>query len=362
MMNNRDYEYIQRCFELARNGRGMVSPNPLVGAVIVKDDEVISEGFHKKYGADHGEADAIFSTDRDLTGATLYCNLEPCCHTDKQTPPCVPLIIKSGIKRVVFSNLDPNPAVNGNGVLKLTAAGIEVISGVFADYGEKLNRFYFKTVRKKIPYITVKIAQSKDGMINSPGSQRTKITSENADIFVHHQRSIFDAVLVGANTINVDNPRLTVRKVDGRNPIRVIIDGALTSRINSNVFNDEWKNLTWIFTSKRADDDKKKKLRDKDVRIIEMFPDSTGRLDMCVVMRLLYSKNIGSVFVEGGADIFSQFIRKDLIDEMIILESPAIFGKGIQAFEGEIQQNLKLESIEALPPDEKRIYKRIDSA
>jgi len=360
MIDSKDYEYIQKCFELARNGRGLVSPNPLVGVVIVKDGEVVSEGYHKKYGGNHAEAEAIIATEQNLTGATLYCNLEPCCHTDKQTPPCVPLIIKSGIKRVVFSNLDPNPSVNGMGVLQLTAAGIEVTSGVFADIGEKLNRFYFKTIRKNIPYITVKIAQSKDGMINSLSSQRTKITSDNADIFVHHQRSIFDAVLVGANTINVDNPKLTVRKVEGRNPIRVVLDGMLNSNINSNVFNDEWKNHTWVITSKTANDAKKEILRQRGVRIIEMFSDSTGRLDISVVMRLLYTKNISSVFIEGGTDIFSQFVRKDLIDEMIILEAPIILGQGIKAFEGEIPENLKLESIEALTPDEKRIYKRFE--
>ena len=360
MIDSKDYEYIQKCFELARNGRGLVSPNPLVGAVIVKDEEVISEAYHKKYGGNHAEAEAILTTEQDLTGATLYCNLEPCCHTDKQTPPCVPLIVKSGIKRVVFSNLDPNPSVNGRGVLQLTTAGIEVSSGVLADIGEKLNRFYFKTIRKKIPYVVVKIAQSKDGMINSSGSQRTKITSDNADIFVHHQRSIFDAVLVGANTINVDNPKLTVRKVEGRNPIRVVLDGMLTSNINANVFNDESRDQTWVFTSKTANGAKKEMLRDRDVKIIEMFSDSNGRLDIGVVIRLLYSKKISSVFVEGGADIFSQLIMKDLIDELIILEAPIILGGGIKAFSGEIPKNIQLESIEALPPDEKRIYKRIE--
>ena len=360
MINSTDYEYIQRCFELARNGRGLVSPNPLVGAVIVKDGEIISEGYHQRYGSGHAEAEAILSTVQDLTGSTLYCNLEPCCHTNKQTPPCVPLIVKSGIKRVVISNLDPNSSVNGRGVLQLTAAGVEVISGVFADYGEKLNRFYFRSVRKKIPFITVKIAQSKDGFINSLTSQRTKITSDNADIFVHHQRSIFDAVLVGANTINVDNPKLTVRKVDGRNPIRVIIDGMLASNINSTVFNDEWKNQTLVFTSKTANDAKKELIRKKGVTIAELFSDTKGRLDIGVVMRMLYSKNICSVFIEGGADIFSQFLRKDLIDEMIILEAPIMLGTGIKAFKGKIPENLKLESIEALPPDEKKIYKRIE--
>ncbi|MHB8907125.1 MAG: bifunctional diaminohydroxyphosphoribosylaminopyrimidine deaminase/5-amino-6-(5-phosphoribosylamino)uracil reductase RibD [Melioribacteraceae bacterium] len=360
MIDSKDYEYIQKCFELARNGRGLVSPNPLVGAVIVKDGEIISEGYHKKYGGNHAEAEAILTTEQDLTGATLYCNLEPCCHTDKQTPPCVPLIIKSGIKRVVISNLDPNPLVNGKGILQLSAAGIEVTTGILADSGEKLNRFFFKAVRKKIPYITIKFAQSKDGFINSNKAERTKITSDNSDVFVHHQRSIFDAVLVGAKTINIDNPELTVRKVEGRNPIRIILDGMLSSNINSNVFNDEWKNHTWVFTSKTANDAKKEMLRQRGIRIIEMFSDSHGKLDIDVVMRLLYTKKISSVFVEGGSDIFSQFIRKDLIDELIILEAPIFLGKGIKAFNGEIPKNLKLELIEALPPDEKKVFKRID--
>ncbi len=360
MIDPLDYEYIQKCFELARNGRGLVSPNPLVGVVIMKDGEVISEGYHKKYGGNHAEAEAIFATELDLTGSTLYCNLEPCCHTNKKTPPCVPLIIKSGIERVVFSNLDPNPSVNGKGVLQLTAAGIEVTSGVLADIGEKLNRFYFKTVRKKIPYVTVKIAQSKDGIINSSASQRTIITSENAEIFVHHQRSIFDAVLVGANTIKIDNPKLTVRKIEGRNPIRLVLDGKLTSNINSNVFNDEWKNRTWVITSISGNVAKKEMFRRKGIRIIEMYSDSEGRLEMNDVLMMLYSKNISSIFVEGGADIFSQFIRKNLLDEMIILEAPLILEGGIAAFNGKIPENLKLESIEALPPDEKRIYKRIE--
>ena len=360
MTDHNDYEYIQKCFELARNGRGLVSPNPLVGALIVKDGEMISEGYHKKYGAPHAEAEAIYAADQDLTGATLYCNLEPCCHTEKKTPPCVALIIKSGIKRVVFSNLDPNPLVNGRGVLQLTAAGIDVTSGVFADIGEKLNRFYIKSVRKKTPYVTVKIAQSKDGIINSPGPRRTVITSENSEIFVHHQRSVFDAVLVGANTINIENPHLTVRKVDGRNPIRVIVDGMLSSNINSNVFNDEWRNQTWVFTSKMAGESRKKLLKLKDVRVIEMFSDSAGRLDLGALLKLLYSKNISSLFVEGGGDIFTQFLRRDLIDEMIVLETPVLLGDGLKPLAGRLPKNLKLESIEELTPDEKRVYKRIE--
>lgn len=147
-MDNIHKKYIKRCFELAAMGQGTVYPNPLVGAVIVKNEKQISEGFHKKYGSDHAEADAIKNTNEDLHGATLYCNLEPCCHTDKQTPPCVPLIIEKGISKVVISNVDPNPAVAGRGIEQLRQAGIEVTVGILADQGEKINVEYFKKFSK----------------------------------------------------------------------------------------------------------------------------------------------------------------------------------------------------------------------
>ncbi|MFA7227422.1 MAG: bifunctional diaminohydroxyphosphoribosylaminopyrimidine deaminase/5-amino-6-(5-phosphoribosylamino)uracil reductase RibD [Melioribacteraceae bacterium] len=359
-MNSLDLEYIQRCFELARNGRGEVSPNPLVGAIIVKDGRIISEGYHKRYGAPHAEAEAINAAREDLNGATLYCNLEPCCHQGKKTPPCVPLIIKSGIRRVVISNLDRNPEVNGKGVLQLSAAGIEVVSGVFADIGEKLNRFFFKSVRTKIPYVTVKIAQSQDGFINSVNVERTKITSDNAELFVHHQRSIFDAVLVGANTINVDNPKLTVRRVDGRDPVRIILDGMLQSNVYSDIFNDAGKALTWVITSKKADPAKKGFLERRGIRIIELISDSAGRIDLNLILKILHNNNIGSLFVEGGAEIFDQFIRQNRFDELIILESPMLLGLGKKPFSAPFPTNVKLESVEELPPDKKKVYKKID--
>lgn len=370
MNNHEDFKFIKRCFELAKKGEGYVSPNPLAGAVIVRDGRVISEGYHKKYGAAHAEADAIYSAKENLSGATFYCNLEPCCHTNKQMPPCVPLLIKSEIKRVVVSNIDPNPFVSGKGMQQLKESGIEVKSGILFEEGEELNRFYFKSIRTNLPYVTVKIAQSKDGMINSIvkegihppkfSGKRTRITSDKAEIFVHRQRACFDAVLIGANTINIDNPKLTVRRIVGRNPFRIIVDGKLSSNPDANVFNDEFKNLTWIFTSRLSERSKKEFLKQKGIRVFEMDSNLERQLDLQSILIALHKNKINSVFVEGGAQIFSQFIEKKLFDELIILEAPIQIGEGIKAFNTVLTMQLKPTSIEQLGADEKRVYRKIE--
>lgn len=360
-MNNReDLKFVERCFELAKMGEGFVSPNPLVGSVIVRNGKILSEGYHKKYGGMHAEVDAIYSAKENLSGAALYCNLEPCCHANKQTPPCVPLIINSGIKRVVVSNLDPNPFVSGKGILQLKEAGIEVEHGILFEEGEELNRFYFKSIRTNLPYVTVKVAQSKDGMINSVGKVRTRITSDEAEIFVHRQRAKYDAVLVGANTIVIDNPKLSVRKIEGRNPFRIIVDGKLSSNPDANVFNDELKNLTWLFTSRSSDRLKKEFLVQKGIRVFEMDSDLEMRLELQFILTALHKNKINSVFVEGGAQIFSGFIEKKLFDELIILEAPIKIGEGIKVFDTIPLEQLKLISIEQLGTDEKIVYRKID--
>ncbi len=376
MTINNDYKFIKRCFELAREGEGYVSPNPLVGAAIVKNDKIISEGYHKKYGGAHAEAAAISSANQNLFGATLYCNLEPCCHTNKQTPPCVPQIISSGIKRVVLSNLDPNPSVNGKGIQQLKDAGIEILQDILSDEGEELNRFYFKSVRTNLPYVTIKIAQSKDGMINSNKAERTRITCNESEIFVHHQRSRYDAVLVGANTINIDNPKLNVRRVKGRNPLRIVIGGNLNLNSKADVFNDELKNLTWLFTSANSDISKKELFRKKGVKVFEIESDMKLRLDLKSVLIQLHKNKITSVFVEGGAQIFNQFIEQKLFDELVILEAPILIREGIKPFPewmsrfvGSpsedsrgflLRQVLQLKSVEKLGVDEKRVYRKIE--
>jgi diaminohydroxyphosphoribosylaminopyrimidine deaminase/5-amino-6-(5-phosphoribosylamino)uracil reductase len=337
-----DLQYMRRCFSLAKRGVGIVGPNPLVGAVLVKKAEVIGEGYHIKYGAPHAEANAIMNTKGNIAGATLYCNLEPCCHTKKQTPPCVPLIIDKKIKRVVISNIDPNKEVNGKGIKQLRKAGIEVTSGLLEDEGKELNKFYFKSIQQKFSFITLKIAQSLDGKISEARNKQTWLTGKESIKFVHKLRSEYDAVLVGANTIKVDNPFLTVREVNGRNPVRIIIDGKLSIPLKSNVVECEVPQNTWIFTSNNSSERKEKILSKKGIKIFRINSSKNNRLNLKKILRILSKQKITSILVEGGEDIFSQFIEAKLFDEVIVLQAPKKLGKGINAPNIQKMKNIKL--------------------
>ncbi len=349
-------KYIRQCFKLAEKGRGLVSPNPLVGTVIVKNGDIISTGYHKKYGSIHAEVDAIKNTKVDITGSTLYCNLEPCCHTKKQTPPCVPLIIQKKIQRVVISNFDPNNAVNGKGVKQLQEAGIEVITGVLENEGKDLNKFYFKYVKEKLPYITLKIAQSIDGKISYSRKEQTWLTGKESIKFVHELRSEYDAVLVGAGTIKTDNPLLTVREIKARNPIRIIIDGKLNISSKSKILNLEDTEKSWIFTSTSADQKKMNRLRKKGVKIFEINSSQRKILNLKNILRVLAKNKITSILVEGGAEIFNQFLELDLYNEVIVLQAPIVLGNGINSANLLKTKQMKLLTYEKLGEDIKLVY------
>jgi len=345
-----DLTYIKRCFELADKGRGFVSPNPFVGAVIVKDGSIIGEGWHKNFGGAHAEVNAVESSNEEIKGATLYCNLEPCCHFNKQTPPCVPLIISKEISRVVISNLDPNPGVNGKGVKQLREAGIRVDTGILEDDGKEVNKFYFKYVIEKVPYIAIKIAQSIDGKISFDRDIQTWLTGEDSVKYVHQLRNRYDAVLVGANTIKVDDPRLTVREVKGRDPIRIIIDGDLSISPDSKIIKLNGNEKTWIFTSENSHQEKIEQFEKLGIKIFQL-PSDKKKLDFSDILKELGKENVTSLLVEGGRQIFSQFISQDLFDEIIILQSPKILGKGITAFETNGTKKLKIKKTERLGED-----------
>ncbi len=338
-----DEYFMKRCLKLAAKGRGMVNPNPMVGAVIVKNNRIIGEGWHKKYGGAHAEVNAIGSAVESVEGATIYCSLEPCCHYKKQTPPCVPLIITSKIKKVVVASLDPNPEVNGLGIRQLRDAGIEVEFGLLEDEAKELNKFYFKYVTEKIPYVTLKIAQSLDGKISIARNKQTWLTGEKARRFVHQQRAIHDAVLVGTNTVKVDNPLLNVRDVKGRNPYRIILDGNLTVPVKSKIFKPDDVEKTWIITSTNADESKVKRIEKTGAKVFLLPPNANGKLSLKRVLKLLAKEKITSLFVEGGQDIFSQFISQKYFDEIMILQSPLILGKGINSvsLKGKIKLTIK---------------------
>ena len=354
-MATTEEKYIKRCFELAKKGKGYVSPNPLVGSVIVKNGQIISEGWHKKFGEPHAEANAINNANQDLIGGTLYCNLEPCCHTKKKTPPCVPKIIEAGIKRVVISNYDPNPEVAGKGLQQLKDAGIEVEAGILEDEGNEINKFFFKYIITGMPYVTLKIAQSIDGKISAKKGEQTWLTGDESAKYVHSLRAEYDSVLIGAATAKIDNPHLNVRHVKGRNPKKIIIDGNFSTETNLNVYNS--KDETILFTSIARYYQKKEELSRKNVKIVEFESDNNGYINVDKMLITLGEEKITSILVEGGAEIFSTFFNKNLWDEMIILQAPILIGNGISSIKSLEKRELKLFSLEKLGIDAKYIFK-----
>lgn len=314
--------FIQRCFDLAINGAGSAAPNPLVGAVVVHEGKIIGEGYHKEYGTPHAEVNAINSVSEKnkslLPHSTIYINLEPCKHFGK-TPPCADLIVQSGIKMVVFSNHDPNP-VGGGGAEVLRAAGVEVTTGILEEQGAWLNRRFFTFIKKKRPYIILKWAQSADGFFTRNIGEQHWITGEQSKRLVHRWRSEEAAILVGTNTIAVDNPQLTNRLwMQGKQPLRVVLDKTLRLPASLHVFNSDAPTL--VFTER-------KKENSAHVSYAQIPFDANL---LKYVIQKLHALNIQSVIVEGGAQMLSGFINENLWDEARIFTGKAFFGSGMHA-------------------------------
>lgn len=328
-----DQAYINLCIELAKKSYGLVSPNPLVGCVIVKNEKIIGSGFHQKYGDKHAEINAIESAKQSLEGATLYVNLEPCSHFGK-TPPCVDRIIKSGIKRVVVGTIDPNPLVSGRGIESLKNAGINVTVGILEEESYQLNKFFFKFIKSKIPYINLKIAQTLDGFIADKSNNSKWISSASSRKLVHSMRAQYDAVLIGVNTANIDDPLLNVRLTDGRNPLRIILDSDLRINNSLKLITRNKDEKTFIVCSEAAllkNKNKIKYLQSKGVKLLSVKKNDSG-LDLKMLLSVLGKQNISSILVEGGAKIFSSFLKKKLWDEINLFISPKIMGDGLAAF------------------------------
>ena len=315
--------YIKRCFDLAKLGLGKVSPNPLVGAVIVHNDRIIGEGFHAEYGKAHAEVNAIASVREEdkklLKEATIYISLEPCCiHVN--TPPCTDLIIKNKIPEVVFSSIDKTPEVNGKSVQLLKEAGCSVRFGMLQSEGEELSCIRNTYVGKKRPYIILKYAQSQDGFLSKKG-ESTWLTNSISQRLVHKWRSESDAIIIGTNTAEIDNPNLTNRLYFGTNPLRIILDKNLQLSKKLNIYDDSVP--TWIATEKE--------IKNSNLKNTHFVKIDFDKKMISSLLSKLYTEKTSTLIVEGGAKLLHSFIELDLWDEARVFIADRFLGSGVKA-------------------------------
>ncbi len=326
--------FMHRCLELAEQGRGMTGINPLVGAVLVRGEKVIAEGFHAEFGKAHAERDLIENHEqKTYTTDTLYVNLEPCCHTNKKTSPCTDIIIKSGIKNVVFGMRDPNPKVSGKGIAALQKAGVTVTGPVLEDECLRLNRGFVSLQKNHRPWITLKIARTVDGKIANDDRSMKKITNDEQNAWSHEfLRARHDAILVGVGTILTDDSRLTVRtptpspSPEGRGetqPYRIVLDAHLQIPLTATLLNDEHVSKTIIVCVPEADAVKKSELQRRGARVMEC-PMQDGIFEFSALWKLLttprdFFYGISSILIEGGPKTWESFQKPGMLDEEITL-------------------------------------------
>lgn len=317
-MKDNHKKYIQRTFYLAKKGIGKVAPNPLVGCVIVKNNKIIGEGYHKEYGDKHAEINAInnVSNKKEIEGSSVYINLEPCNHFGK-TPPCSDALVKLKPKEVIISNKDPNPLTNGKSIKKLIDNNINVRSNILKEEGEELNKRFFKNQIKKLPFIILKWAQTSDGFIAKSDGSSKWISNDISRTLVHKWRSEELGILVGAKTVNSDNPKLNVRSWDGKDPIRVIIDPNNRSSNKNDILSDTLPTL--IYNKKRESKVQNKQF----VRLLEF--------NLINILKDILSRGISSIMVEGGSFTLQSFIENNLWDEARVFVSDGKFKNGIKA-------------------------------
>ncbi len=321
---------MKMAIDLARQGAGRTSPNPRVGAILVRNGRIIGQGYHHAVGEKHAEIEAIERATEPVEGATLICNLEPCCHNtrEKRTPPCTRRIIAEKIARVVVSTIDPNPLVNGKGLQQLQTAGIEVQNGVLAEEALALNAAYFKYVHRKEAFFHLKIAQSLDGRIATRHGESKWITDAEARRQVQQLRREADAILVGIGTVLADNPRLTVRESGDYQPYRVVLDTRLRMPLEAHLVQDAWADRTLIFCSRQADAARKKAFAERGVRVVEAPLADDRRIQLEYVARFLAEQGILAVLVEGGSRVFTEFVRRNQFDRLTVFIAPLLIGEG----------------------------------
>lgn len=317
-----DQDYMTLAINLARAAEGQTSPNPQVGAVLVKDGQIIGMGAHLKAGEHHAEVHAIKMAGEKAEGATLYVTLEPCSHFGK-TPPCSNLVIESGIKKVFVASVDPNPLVGGAGIKKMIEAGIDVQVGLLEEEAIALNKVFFHYISTGLPYVTLKSATSLDGKTATVTGESKWITGEEARKDVHQFRHTHDAILVGVNTVIKDNPSLTTRlEAGGKNPIRVILDSTLRTPLESRIVNDQAAE-TIIVTGSGTEPERVRQFSDQSIEIIKL---ETAKIGISDMLEKLGERGITSIYVEGGAEVHGSFLKEKAFQRVITYIAPKLLG------------------------------------
>lgn len=319
-----DEKYMRLAMQLAGNAIGRTSPNPLVGAVIVKDNRVVGCGWHRKAGTPHAEVHALNQAGELAQGADVYVTLEPCAHYGK-TPPCAKALVEAKVKNVYGGLLDVNPKVAGKGFKILEDAGIHVEYGFLQDELRKQNEVFFKWIEHKKPFVVLKAAMTLDGKIATATGQSKWITNETSRAYGYKLRDIYDGIMVGINTVIEDNPMLTARVDGGKNPIRIVVDSSLKIDINANVVQDK-SAKTIVATTDKADKDKILKLQAQNVDVIVVDKDENDKVDIEKLLNILGQQNICSILVEGGATLSGSFVAKKLVDKVYFFIAPKIIG------------------------------------
>ncbi len=319
-----DQRYMGAALRLARRAAGRTSPNPMVGAVVVRQDRVLGRGHHARAGAEHAEVVALREAGPAARGATLYVNLEPCSHFGR-TAPCVRAVIEAGIRRVVAGMIDPNPAVAGGGVRALKDAGIRVDVPVREDECRRLNEAFVKHVTRGLPFVTLKLAASLDGRIATATGDSRWVTGPAARRYVHRLRNELDAVLVGSGTVLADDPQLTCRLPGGRDPLRVVLDGRLRTPLTARLVTQPHPEKTVLVTRNDAPADRRKRLEDLGVQVWR-FPADRGRVSFRRVLRKLARAGVLSVLVEGGAVTAARAVSEKAVDKALCFYAPKFIG------------------------------------
>jgi diaminohydroxyphosphoribosylaminopyrimidine deaminase/5-amino-6-(5-phosphoribosylamino)uracil reductase len=338
--------FMRIALEEAAKGLGRTSPNPSVGAVLVKGGRILARGYTQPAGQAHAEVMALAAAGPRARGADLYTTLEPCNHYGR-TPPCTLAILEAGVRRVISASADPNPLVNGKGVARLRRAGVEVLTGVLKDEADRLNRPFFKAIRTKLPYVTLKAAVTLDGKLATATGDSRWVTGAPAREWVHRLRDRVDVILVGANTVRQDDPKLTTRLPggQGKDPVRVVVDSRLSLKASQTVFTQRSPAKTVLATLEDPAGRKARRFTEQGVEVWQVR-EKRGRVDLKALLTRIASEGFNHVLVEGGAEMYGSFLREKLADELALFLAPKLIGSQGISWSGELGVKLMSQALQ----------------